>query len=252
MSTIRTLAILLAIAVALPAAGQSQPGLKEDAARINVRLGLEYMRQGQLAVAQEKIDKALQQNPRDVGVQLGAGLLYEQLREPKVAAKHFREAVRLDPKNPDAHNALGAFLCRVGESKKGEEAFLAAARNPIYRTPEVAYTNAAVCARKDGRLDKSEEYLRLALAQRKSYAEALIQMAGVSFERGNLLQARAFVERYLGAAPATPDVLLLGYQIERGLGDAAAAGSYADRLRSSHAGAPETRVIEEFSRKDSP
>jgi type IV pilus assembly protein PilF len=107
-------------------------------------------------------------------------------------------------------------------------------------------------ARKDGRLDKSEEYLRLALAQRKSYAEALIQMAGVSFERGNLLQARAFVERYLGAAPATPDVLLLGYQIERGLGDAAAAGSYADRLRSSHAGAPETRVIEEFSRKDSP
>ncbi len=252
MRTIRALLMSLPLCVPMVAAAQSTSSLREDAARINVRLGLEYMRQGQLGVAQEKIDKALQQNPRDAGVQLGAGLLYEQLREPKAAARHFREAVRLEPKNPDALNALGAFLCRNGESRKGEEAFLAAARNPVYRTPEVAYTNAAVCARKAGRLDESEEHLRLALAQRKGYSEALVQMAGVSFERGNLLQARAFVERYLAVAPATPDVLLLGYQIEAGLGDAAAAAGYAERLRSAHANAPETRVIEEFSRKDPP
>jgi type IV pilus assembly protein PilF len=252
MNLMRGLLVVLLVAATAPAAAQSSAKLEEDAARVNVRLGLEYLRQGQLAVAQEKIDKALQQNPRSADVQLGAGVLYEQLREPKRAAKHFREAVRLEPKNPEAHNALGAFLCRNGEAKKGEAAFLKAAENPLYRTPEVAYTNAAVCARKDGRLDKSEEYLRLALAQRKSYAEALVQMAGVSFDRGNLMQARAFVERYLAAAPATADVLLLGYQIETGLGDREAAERYAQRLRSAHADAPETRVIEELSRKGAP
>jgi type IV pilus assembly protein PilF len=251
MTSIRCLMLAVLMAM-VPTALAQGINVKEDAARINVRLGLEYMRQGQLAIAQEKIDKALQQDPRNASVQLGAGLLYEQLREPKQAEKHFREAVRLEPKNPDAHNALGAFLCRNGEAKKGEAAFLEAAGNPIYRTPEVALTNAAVCARKDGRLDKSEEYLRQALARRSSYAEALVQMAGVSYERGSLMQARAFIERYLGTAPATADVLLLGYQIETGLGDAQAAERYADRLRTSHANAPETRVVEELARRESP
>lgn len=249
MFTLRCLLVLALLALVQPVAAQGI-NVKEDAARINVRLGLEYMRQGQLAIAQEKIDKALQQDPRNAAVQLGAGLLYEALREPKVAAKHFREAVRLEPRNPEAQNALGAFLCRNGEAKKGEAAFIEAAGNPIYRTPEVALTNAAVCARKDGRLDKSEEYLRLALSRRATYTEALVQMAGVSYERGNLMQARAFLERYLAAAPSSADVLLLGYQIETGLGDSAAAARYAERLRSSHAESPETRVLEELSGRE--
>jgi type IV pilus assembly protein PilF len=251
MSAIRRLLVLLLVAVVQQATAQGI-NVKEDAARINVRLGLEYMRQGQLAIAQEKIDKALQQDPRNANVQLGAGLLYEELRDPKRAERHFREAVRLEPRNPEAHNALGAFLCRNGHARKGEAAFLEAAGNPVYRTPEVALTNAAVCARKDGRLEQSEQYLRQALARRSTYSEALIQMAGVSFERGSLMQARAFLERYLAAAPATADVLLLAYQIETGLGDTAAAARYADRLRTSHAASPETRVVEELSRRNSP
>lgn len=252
MIAVRSLIVLLLalLASAGPAASQAPSGAREDAARINARLGLEYMRQGQLAIAREKIDKALQQNPRDAGVQIAAGLLYEQLREPKVAARHFREAVRLAPKNPDAQNALGAFLCRSGDAKRGEQAFLEAAGNPVYRTPEVALTNAAVCARKDGRLERSEEYLRLALARRATYAEALIQMAGVSFERGNLLQARAFLERYLASAPSSAEVLLLGYQIETGLGDSAAASRYAEQLRSAHAGSPEARVLDDPSGRE--
>ena len=219
--------LLLALLLVAPAALAQSPSAdpRQDAARLNSRLGLEYLRQGQLAVAQEKVDKALQQYPRDAAVQLSAGLVYEQLRDPRRAGRHFREAVRLEPRNPDALNAQGAFLCRNGEARRGEESFLEAARNPLYRTPEVAYTNAAVCARQAGRLDKSEEYLRLALAQRNSYSEALLQMAGVSFERGNLLQARAFLERYLAAAPATASMLLL---------------------------TPEQRIVEELVRRERP
>jgi len=221
-----------------------------DAARINVRLGLEYLKQGQAAIAREKIEKALQQYPRDVGVQMGAGLLYEQLQDPKRAEQHYRQVLRIDSRNPEGQNALGAFLCRNGEPRKGEEIFLEAARNPVYRTPEVAFTNAAVCARRAGRLEQAEEYLRLALAQRAAYAEALVQMAGVSFDRANHMQARAFLQRYLAVAPGTADALLLGFQIENALGDTAAAGEYADQLRSLHSGSPETRVVEEFARKE--
>jgi type IV pilus assembly protein PilF len=222
-----------------------------DAGRINVRLGLEYMRQGQLAIAREKIERALQQNPRDVGVQVGAGMLYEQMQDPRKAERHYRQALRLESDNPEAQNSFGAFLCRSGEAKRGEELFLAAARNPLYRTPEVAYTNAGVCARGAGRLEKSEEYLRLALAQRSVYTEALLQLAGVSFERGNLLQARAFLQRYLTVASSAADVLMLGYQVETALADSAAADEYAMRLRTKFPDSPEARTLAELQHQGS-
>lgn len=227
------------------AAAAQQPALDpaQDAARINVRLGLEYMRQGQLAIARDKIEKALQQNSRDVGVQIGAGLLYEQLRDTDRAERHYRQALRIDSSNPEAQNAFGAFLCRNGEARRGEDMFATAARNPLYRTPEVAFTNAGVCARQAGRLAEAEDYLRFALAQRTAYPEALLQLAGVSFERGSLLQSRAFLQRYLAVAPGTADVLLLGHQVETALGDAAAAGEYADRLRKKFPDSPEARIL---------
>ncbi len=220
-----------------------------DAARINVRLGLEYMRQGQLAIARDKIERALQQNPRDVGVQIGAGMLYEQMQDPRKAERHYRQALRLGTDNPEAQNSFGAFLCRNGEAKRGEEMFLAAARNPLYRTPEVAYTNAGVCARRAGRLEQAEEHLRLALAQRTVYSEALLQLAGVSFERGSLLQSRAFLQRYLAVASGQAEVLLLGYQVETALADTAAATEFATRLRSRFPDSPEARILAELRRQ---
>jgi type IV pilus assembly protein PilF len=221
-----------------------------DAAKINARLGVEYMKQGQLAIAQEKIDKALQQNARDPGVQMAAGLLYEQLRDVGKAEKHYRLVLKYDPNNPEGQNALGAFLCRNGQAKKGEATFLEAARNPLYRTPEVAYTNAGVCARRAGRLEQAEEYLRLAVNQRNPYPEALLQMANVSFERGNYLQARAFMERYLQTTTGTAGVLLLGYQVESALGSQDGARDYAARLKSRFPDSPEARTLDELLRKE--
>jgi type IV pilus assembly protein PilF len=222
----------------------------DEAARINARLGVEYMKQGQLAIARDKIEKALQQNSRDPGVQLSAGLLYEQLREEDKAERHYRQSLRLDPGNPESQNALGAFLCRNGQAKKGEETFLLAARNPLYRTPEVAYTNAGVCARRAGRLAESEEYLRLAVSQRGQYPEALLQMAGVSFERRNFLQSRAFLQRYLATTSGTAEVLMLGYQVEMALGDAAAASEYETRLKERFPDSPEARILAELANKE--
>ena len=170
------------------------------------------------------------QNPRDVNVQLSAGIVYERLRDTKQAEKHFRQAVREDADSPEARNALGAFLCRNKQQAKGEEMFLKAAANPLYRTPFVAYTNAGVCARSAGRLEQAERYLRQALASKADYPETFAQLAGVLHERGSDLQARAFVQRYLEAAPATPEVLLLGHNIEVALKDTEAAAGFRERL----------------------
>lgn len=215
----------------------------QEAGRINARLAMEYLKRDQLQVAQEKIEKALVQNPRDVNVQLSAGLVYERLRENKTAEKHFRQAVKVAPDSPEAQNALGAYLCRNKQQAKGEEMFVKAANNPLYRTPFVAYTNAGVCARSAGQLERAERYLRQALTAQVDYPETYAQLAGVLHERGNNLHARAFVERYLAVAPATADMLLLGYNIEVAMKDQSAAAGFRSRLEKEFPDSEQARRV---------
>ncbi len=247
-------AALLAVAMLAAPAALSQaasPDPIEEAGRINARLAMEYLKREQLQVAQDKIDKALAQNPKDVNVQLAAGLVYERLHENRTAEKHFRQAVKISPDSPEAQNALGAYFCRNEQQKKGEEMFLKAAANPLYRTPFVAYTNAGVCARSAGNLEQAERYLRQALTSHVDYPETYAQLAGVLHGRGNNLQARAFVGRFLAVAPATPEMLLLGYNIEIAMKDEAAAAAYKERLEKEFPDSEQLRRVERAPARNS-
>jgi type IV pilus assembly protein PilF len=238
-------AVVLALALSGPAFGQSQsPDPIAEAGRINARLAMEYLKRGQLQTAQEKINKALEQNPKDVNVQMSAGLVYERLKETKQAEKHFRQAIHEDPKSPEAQNALGAFFCRNKQQAKGEEMFVKAAANPLYRTPFVAYTNAGVCARSAGNLEQAERFLRQALTYQVDYPETFAQLAGVTYERGSHLQARAFVERFFAIAPATPEMLLLGRNVELALKNDDGAEAYKERLQKEFPNSDQARAVD--------
>ncbi len=249
MPRVAAVAVAMLLAGAAPAQEISPDPLIE-AARINARLAMEYLKRDQLSVARDKIERALALNPRDLTVQLGAGLVYERLLDTRRAEQHFKLALRADADSPEAQNALGAFLCRKREFKKGEALFLQAARNPLYRTPEVAYTNAGVCARSAAALERAENYLRQALAVKSVYPETFVQLAGVLHDRGSFLQARAFIERYLAVAPATPDVLLLGHQIEMALNDRSAAAQFGERLRREFPESVQLRVLDDIERRN--
>jgi len=240
----RAAVLVVTLLAALPAFAQSEPTDPTlEAGRINARLAMEYLKRDNLQVAQDKIDKALAQNPKDVNVQLAAGLVYERLHNNKEAEKHFRLALKAAPNSPEAQNALGSFFCRNKQQPKGEEMFLKAAANPLYRTPFVAYTNAGVCARSSGKLDEAERFLRLALTSQVDYPETYAQLAGVLHDKGNNLQARAFVERFLAIAPATPDMLLLGHNIEVALKDDGAAAEFKERLQKEFPNSEQTRRV---------
>ena len=61
---------------------------------------------------------------------------------------------------------------------------------------------------------------------------ALAAMAEEAMRQGNYLDARAFSERRLAAAPATPTALELASRIEDKLGDSVAAARYVQRLKT--------------------
>jgi type IV pilus assembly protein PilF len=219
------------LAVTTTAVAATQKDL-DQAAVANTQLALAYMKEGDLASAREKIEKALQQNPHTARTQMAAGFIYDRLNDRRKAQSHFEQAVRLGKGDPEVLNNAAVFFCRTGEFKRGEQYLLQAATSPLYRTPDVAYTNAGRCARADARPKEAEQYFRKALAVNPRQPDALLQMAELALANGNGMQARAFLERRDAVAPATASTLMLGRRIELALGDPQQAQRLAQRIKT--------------------
>jgi len=204
----------------------------DEAARANLALGANYLQKGDLAMAREKLEKAVKQDPKLPEARTYMGILYERIGEPELAEENYKAAVRLAPNNPDVENTYGGYLCRTGKRREGIKYFKEAGDNALYRTPEVAYTNAAVCAMGIPDLVEAETFLRKALEANPRYREALLRLAMLSYDTDRPMQARAFLQRFHAAGPATRDSLSLGVQVETALGDQAAADEYRKRLQA--------------------
>jgi len=223
----------------------------EDAARYNLELGISYLRQNNLQAAREKLERAIREEPDLARAHAVLGIVFERLEDPKGAEREYRRAVELDGMDPDSLNALAIFTC--SQKQKPEEAlklFDRAIAVPLSvkdANRPMLYTNAGTCA-KGVNLALAENYLRAALAQNPKFRDALFQMADVSLEQGNALQARGFLERFLAQGKATPAALWLGVRIEESLSDAKAARRYGEQLSREFPESTETRLLLEQSR----
>ena len=216
---------------------------RHDAAVYNTELGIAYMRRGDLAVAQTKLDRALQENPDDPDVRSARALLFARLGDAKHADHEFREALRLAPKNPDFQNNYAVYLCGVGRVDEGVQNFLRAARNPLYVTPELAYDNAGVCLRSAHRDVEAEQMFRDALTIRPNFAQALWQLADLAFSQGKLAEARKDIDAFLAVNQETPDLLLLAVKVTRAQGDRLDAELYARRLQLDFPDSAQARAL---------
>lgn len=246
MMSWRVLLLLLSLALSAGCVSTQQNSKvsEEDAARFNVQLGMNYMRRGELMEAREKLERAVEQDPSFAGAHAALGILYERVGDIPAARTRLLRATQLDPENPNLINAYGGFLCRHGERKEGMRYFERAATNAYYRTPEVAWTNAGVCARGVPDLELAEAFLRRALEANPTYGDALLQLADLNLEIGNWLQARAFLQRYEAVESATPYSLELGRNIELAAGDMVAAREYERRLRREFPQSVEARRLD--------
>ncbi len=218
------------------------------AAEINLELGVEHLRKGNLQQAKDKIDRALEQNPRYGRAHLVAGMLYNRLGDESKADSHYSRAIALEPKNPEFKNNYSVFLCQQKKYERGQKMALEASTDPLYKTPEVALLNAANCALSAGDLKGAEEHLRRSLAVRPRFGEALFQMADLEYRQTDYMSARAFLQRYLEVGRTSPATLWLGVRIERGLGNQAQAQHYAQRLKAEYPSAAQTKELLESER----
>jgi type IV pilus assembly protein PilF len=221
---------------------------RRDAAIYNTELGIAYMRRGDLAIAQTKLDRAVKENPDDPDVHSARALLYARLGDPGEADREFRQSLRLAPKNPDFQNNYAVYLCSVGRIDDGVQMFVRAARNPLYLTPELAYDNAGVCLHSTHRDVAAAQMFGDALQIRPNFAQALWQLADLNYSQGRLAAARQEIDGFLAANQETPDLLLLAVKVTRAQGDKLDAALYARRLQLDFPDSAQAHALADLGR----
>lgn len=212
------------------------------AAETNAMLGLRYMQQGNYEVALEKLNRALSFDENYGPAHHYLGELYRRLDRHDEADKHYRNALRYSKDDYALYNNYGAFLCNRDRFAEGEKMFLQVLKNPVYAHKDQVYENLGTCVARKPDAERAEEYLRSALRINPRLPRSLLAMARLSFDKGEYLSTRAYLQRYLAVARHTAESLWLGIRAERMLGDNNAVSSYGLWLKANFPDAPETRL----------
>lgn len=204
----------------------------QDAARVHTELGQQYMANGDLKTALEKLNKALQFDENYAPAHTVMAVLDERINRPEQAEQHYRRAVQLEPDKGMPNNNLGAFLCRIGKGAEALRYFDTALKDPFYQTPDVALTNKGICQLRMNDLAGAQASLRKALEANPNNGDALLHLAKALYLNNDAFRARAFIQRFDALGQPSADALKLGHDIETRLGNTDAAQTYRRRLQS--------------------
>jgi len=204
-----------------------------EAAATNLRLAVEYMQRHEYERALEKLDRARQSDPGYALTYNTYGVLYQTLGDNVRAEQNFKHALQLGGDDSATMNNYGRFLCQQNRIDEADAVFRKAASNPLYETREIPLANAGTCMLGAKRLPEAEKYFRSALEIDPRMPLALMQMSRLTYDKGDALRARGYLQRFLEVSKPTAESLWLGIQIEEKLGDKDAVSSYTMMLRNN-------------------
>lgn len=205
---------------------------RADSPVVHLLRGEQALHEGRPADAEAEARKALAIDGRNELAHTLLALSLDYQGRACDAGRHYERAAELAPRSGAALNNYGSWLCLNGRAAESLAWFDRALADPGYASPAAALANAGACAVEGGQPDRAERDLRNALQLDPVNTVALEALARHLHARGEYFEARAFSQRRLDAAPATPAALLIASQIEDKLGDKAAAARYVQRLRT--------------------
>ena len=213
--------------------------VRESSDRIAARKADAHLQRARGHLARNELDKAedearsaIKLDASSEGGYTMLAVVHDRLGQAARAGEYYRKATELAPTRGGTLNNYGTWLCSNGREQESLVWFERAVASPGYQTRAGALANAGRCADRAGLDERATAYLRMAIELDPKNPIALSTLAERAYRRGDGMQARAFSERRLTAAPADAASLLLASQIEEMLGDTAAAARYVQRMRA--------------------
>ena len=182
-------------------------------ADIYTSLGSAYLQDGHPRQAIRELQLAIADNNNYADAYDVMGLAYEQLQQNELARSAFRRALSMDAKNPEYLNNYGAFLVNSGSYAEAVVELKRATADPLYSTPQFAWTNLAQAYVGLKELSAARNALNRALYLVPNYPPALQMLAELDFKDGKADAAFAQLQVVLAQEPDNADALLLAGQI---------------------------------------
>ena len=220
-----------------------QPASPPVRAQLHTELASGYYERGQMDIALDELNRAVALQPDYAPAYNLYGLVYATLGEDAKAEQNFARALQIAPGDSEFHQNWGWYLCTHNRARESLAEFDAAARNPLYKSPEIALVNAGRCAQGSGDTKAAETYFRRALVAQPGNPLASYGLAQIAYREGRYEVARGWIKGLMLTTNPPPEGLLLGMCVERKLGDRQAELSYVSQLRNRYPNAPETQGI---------
>ena len=199
-----------------------------------VKASLQQIQSANFSQAQSTIQAALNLDPNNVDANNIAGLIFGKSNQAELAVQFFEKALSIAPNDASTLNNYGNFLCDYGKIEDAEKKFLKAGTHPSNSNPEIAYTNAGLCALRVPDIDQAEDYFKTALDYRENNSVALFQLANINLAKGRGIPALERLHAYSQFTAHTPQTLKLGIEIGRLLRDKEVEVSYFNLLQNEY------------------
>lgn len=216
---------------------------RKQAVDTQVQLGAAYLQRERYDIAKPYLERALELDPDDSQANNVMAVLMWKLKDHDRAERFFRRALDRDENNPAIYHNYGAFLCERGRLDEGVRMLDRVVDDRLYTAAADANVNAGICLMTKPAPAAAEKYFREALRTRPTHANALFYMARISYDGGNALAARGFLQRYFQVAEDNPEALLLAVRVETAMQDKDTAASFALRLKSKFPTSSEAQQI---------
>ncbi|HDH10950.1 MAG TPA: tetratricopeptide repeat protein [Nitrospirae bacterium] len=168
------------------------------------KLGSSYLNNGQLNEAFVKFQIALDLDPKNKETLNYLGYISARFKKYDDAVSYYERAISVDPNYSDAINNLGVTYAELEDWDKAIQHFKDALNNPMYRTPDWAYSNLGYAYYKQGNYTEAENALREALVRNPVFPGAMYILGLVYTERGN---EKAAIKEFKKAIGILPDYM---------------------------------------------
>ncbi len=134
-----------------------------EAAGLNIKLGMAYLKTNQFAAAKEKLLLAEQEDPHSPEVLGALAYFYESTYHIKIANSYYYQSVRYGSQSSSLINNYAVFLCKQKQYTLAISYFLKAANLASNLNPAETYENAGFCALKMSDNVRAKHFFSLAL-----------------------------------------------------------------------------------------
>ena len=178
-------------------------------------LGVGYLRNGDYPRAKEKLNKALDIDPKNPVVLATFGLLFQLEGEDDLAEKYFQDAISYGPESAQARNSYGAFLFSKGRDKEAVDQLEKAAENRFYRNRPTVFENLGVAYKRLGDDEGAEYAFTRAVQLNPEQGKALLELAEIRYDQRNYAEARGLYMRHIRVSAKSARTLWLCIRLAR-------------------------------------